>query len=98
MLLRQNFLGEIPRQQQRVVRQFFQQLFRRHDWQVHSGRQPALLVRVRSTTKSNVSGQVQKVQQRAAFGRGAVSRDGFALSFNLREQGTQRQLISRRRG
>src|ERR1035441_9521685 len=44
-LLRQNFIREIPRQQQSVVRHSFQQVFRRHDGKMQSRSKPSLFER-----------------------------------------------------
>ena len=56
-----------------------------------AGRQPALFVGAAIHDEiQRLLAQFKKVQQRAALGRGTVSRDRFALLFELREQGAQR--------
>src|ERR1022692_1793723 len=44
LLLRKNFIGKIPRQQEGIVRLTLEQFFGRQDRQVRAGREPALFV------------------------------------------------------
>src|ERR1017187_2387695 len=74
-LLRENFAGKIPRQQQCKIGALFQQRFRRQNRNVLARHQPALLVGAAIHDEiERLLAESEKVDQRAAFGRSAVSR------------------------
>ena len=87
LLLSQDFLSEVPGQQQAVVRLVFRQPPRVVDLQVSSRRVVSLLDRAAvDDVVDLVLTDAEVIQQRAAFGRSSVDGDPFVVRFELTEQ------------
>src|SRR5882724_2753687 len=90
LLLRQNFLREIPGEQQRVIGPSPGQFSRRDNRQVRSGRESSLLVGAAVRDELNgLAAQPAVIQKRAAFRGSAVGGDGFAGLLQFAQQPAQ---------
>src|ERR1051325_2098958 len=82
LLLFENSVGEIAREQQRVIRFALEQFLRRDNWNVRARREPALLVSAAVGYElQRLRAHAKKIQQGAALRRRTVSAD--ALAFRL---------------
>ena len=87
LLLREDFVSEIPREQQCVIKFEFEQFLRRHNRDVRAGSEAAMFVGAAVGDKiQRVRADAVVIQQRAAFGRRAVSDDALAFLLQLGEQ------------
>src|SRR4030095_13460417 len=86
-LLLQNFVGEVPRQKQDIVRAIFEQFRWRMNWQAHPGHVTSLLVSATVYDEiQRLAADMKVIQKRAAFGRGAVGGKAVLLTLQIRYQ------------
>src|SRR5437870_8697567 len=90
LLLIEDFVGEIPSQQQRVIGHFLEELGGRDDRDMRAGSRASLFVSaaVRDKIESLFS-EAKEIQQRASFGRRAVSGNRFSIALQLLQEAYQ---------